>query len=87
LKTASDELLLQLEAAWELASPAAFEAARRMLKLQAMKAALESRRSAPPVTPAQQLAELLRRPTLDATQRERLQALLAALRRRGSLGA
>ena len=86
LKTATDELLLQLEAAWELASPAAFEAARRMLKLQAMKAALESRRSAAPVTPAQQLAELLRRPTLDATQRERLQTVLAALRRRGSLG-
>lgn len=86
LKTASDELLLQLEAAWELASPAAYEAARRMLKLQAMKAALESRRLAAPVTPAQQLAELLRRPTLDATQRERLQAVLAALRQRGSLG-
>jgi DNA repair protein SbcC/Rad50 len=85
LKTTTDELLLQLEAAWELASPAAFEAARRMLKLQAMKAALESRRSSAPVTPAQQLAELLRRPTLDATQRDRLQAVLAALRRRGSL--
>jgi len=86
LKTASDELLLQLEAAWDLASPAAYEAARRMLKLQAMKAALESRRSAAPATPAQQLAELLRRPTLDATQRERLRGVLVALRQRGALG-
>ena len=81
----TDELLLQLEAAWGLESPPAFEAARRELKLLAMKAALESRR--PKVeasTPEQRLAELLRRPGLDALQRERLGAVVIALRRRGS---
>ncbi|MCC6853296.1 MAG: DUF349 domain-containing protein [Rubrivivax sp.] len=82
----SDELLLQLEAAWGLASPSAFEAARRALKLQAMKAALETRRpAAAPPAPVQMLAELLRRPGLDGTQRARLDAVLAGLRRRGSL--
>jgi hypothetical protein len=84
----TDELLLQLEAAWGLASPPAFEAARRLLKLQAMKAALETRRPAKaPATPQQGLVELLRRTTLDALQRERLAAIVSALRRRGSLAA
>ncbi len=88
LAAPTDELLLHLEAAWGLESPAAFEAARRQLKLQAMKAALETRRpAAAPATPAQWLTELLRRPTLDASQRERLRDVLAALRRRGSLTA
>ena len=41
---ATDELLLQAEASWGLASPPAFESARRMLKLQAMKLAMEGRR-------------------------------------------
>lgn len=90
LQASSDELLLQLEAAWGLDSPAAFESARRQLKLQAMKAALETRRpaaaaAAATTTPVQQLAELLRRATLDAAQRERLGAVLSALRRRGPL--
>jgi exonuclease SbcC len=86
LAQSTDELLLQLEAAWGLESPAAIESARRLLKLQAMKAALESRRpAAPSPSPAQWLAELLRRTALDAAQRERLDAVLAALRRRGSL--
>lgn len=83
LKDSTDELLLQLEAAWGLASPPAFEAARQMLKLQAMKAALETRRpAAPPATPEQRLAELLRRKALDVPQRERLGRVLATLRRR-----
>lgn len=89
-KATTDELLLQLEAAWGLASPADCEAARRQLRLQAMKAALETRRpaSAPsaPATPGQWLAALLRRPTLDAGQRERLAGVLAELRRRGPAG-
>jgi hypothetical protein len=83
---ASDDLLLRLEAAWGLPSPPAFEPARHLLKLQAMKAALETRRPAQaPVPPAHCLAELLHRPLFDAAQRERLQAIVAALRRRGSL--
>jgi len=88
LADSTDELLLQLEAAWGLDSPPAFESARRQLKLQVMKAALETRRpAAAPTTPEQRLTELLRRSTLDAVQRERLGAVLAALRRRGSLAA
>ena len=87
LKASTDELLLQLEAAWGLDSPPAIESARRQLKLQAMKAALETRRpAAAPATPAQWFTELLRRTTLDALQRERLGAVVSALRRRGSLG-
>jgi hypothetical protein len=86
LATSTDELLLQLEAAWGLESPPAFESARRALKLQAMKAALETRRpAAAPASPAQGLTELLRRTALDAVQRERLDAVVAALRRRGPL--
>ena len=87
LTASPDDLLLQLEDAWGLDSPAAFEPARRQLKLQAMKAALETRRSAASIaaTPQQWLTELLRRTALDAVQRERLSAVLSALRRRGSL--
>ena len=87
LTASTDELLLQLEEAWGLDSPAAFESARRLLKLQAMKAALETRRSAATAatTPQRWLSELLSRTALDAVQRERLGAVLAALRRRGSL--
>ena len=88
LTASTDELLLQLEASWGLDSPPAFESARRQLKLQAMKAALETRRpAAVAATPEQGLAELLRRTALDASQRERLGAVLSALRRRGSMAA
>ncbi len=88
LATSTDGLLLQLENAWGLDTPGAFESARRELKLQAMKAALETRRSAATVaaTPQRWLAELLRRTALDTVQRERLGTVLSALRRRGSLG-
>lgn len=81
----ADELLLQLEAAYQLDSPPAFEAARRALKLQAMKAALESRPSAALAarTPDQWLAAALGRFGLDAAQRARLGAILKALRERG----
>ena len=89
LTAPTDELLLQLEAAWALVSPPAFESARQQLKLKAMKAALETRRpaaaAATPAAPEHWLAELLRRATLDAVQRDRLGAALQALRRRGSL--
>jgi hypothetical protein len=81
----ADELLLQLEAAYQLESPAAFEAARRALKLQAMKAALESRPAAASAafTPDQWLAAALGRTGLDTAQRARLGAILMALRERG----
>ena len=86
VSVSTDELLLQMEAAWGLESLPAFEPARRLLKLQAMKAALETRRpAAAPATPQQWFTELLRRSTLDPLQRERLGALLSALRRRGTL--
>ena len=82
-----DELLLQLEAAWNLPSPPVFAAARRELQLRAMKAALETRRASPAAqtatAPEQWLAEALRRPTGEPAQRERLNAVLAALRQRG----
>ena len=84
---ATDELLLQAEASWGLNSPPAFESARRMLKLQAMKLAMEGRRPAmaAPLTPEQTLATLLHRAGLDALQRQRLGTVLAALRQRGPL--
>jgi hypothetical protein len=81
----ADELLLQLEAAWQVESPAAFEAARRDLKLLALKSALEGGRAAAPApTPDQLLGAALGRASLDAAQRERLASVLAALRRRPS---
>ena len=80
-----DELLLQIEAAWELPTPPAFEAVRRQRKLLAMKLSLEGRRSAAPeaLAPVAMLALLLARADLDAGQRDRLAAVLAAWRRRG----
>ncbi len=84
----TDAVLLQLEAAWNLPSPPAQAAARRELQLQAMKAALETRRTpaaaATATTPEQWLAEALRRPLgADAAHQQRLGAVLAALRQRG----
>jgi hypothetical protein len=80
-----DELLLQIETAWELPTPPAFEAARRERKLLAMKATLEGRRGAADkaLSPDAVLARLLGRTGLDAGQRERLAAVLAGRRRRG----
>jgi hypothetical protein len=82
---AVDQCLLQVEAAWNLPSPPAHEDARRALKLQAMKAAMESRRpsAAPTRTPEELFADVLRQPTLNEDQQARLEALLQALRRRG----
>lgn len=81
----ADDLLLQLEAAFELESPPAFQGARRALKLQAMKAALEGRSSAAPaaLAPDQWLAAALGRAALDAAQRERLGQVIKALRSLG----
>ena len=89
ITTTADDLLLQLEAAFQLDSPPAFEAARRELKLQAMKAALERRQStaSAPLTPDNLLAAVLGRTALDDQQRERLGKVIAAVRDRGPTGA
>jgi hypothetical protein len=83
--TSTDDLLLQLEAAWGLESPPQFDQARRLLKLQAMKAALETRRSVAPASPSRCVAALLGRGGLDELQRTRLGGVLEALRHRGSI--
>lgn len=80
-----DDLLLQIETAWDLPTPPAFESARRERKLLAMKESLEGRRSVAPeaLAPVAALALLLGRNGLDAGQRDRLAAVLAAWRLRG----
>lgn len=80
--TAVDDLLLQLEAALDMPSPPERQAERRQLKLRALKEAMEGRGPAAP-GPAQHAAAwlaMLRQGGLDAAQRQRLQALVAALR-------
>jgi hypothetical protein len=81
-----DELLLQIEIAWDLPTPPLFESVRRSRKLLAMKQSLEGRRAAPAqaLAPAAILALLLGRGHLDAIQVERLAAVLMALRRQGA---
>ncbi len=83
-----DEWLLQIETAWDLPTPQAFESARRECKLLAMKAALEGRRASAPraLAPDAALALLLGCGGLDVEQRDRLRAVLAAWRRRGLHG-
>lgn len=80
----TDRLLLQAEMALDIASPEAFQAARREMKLQAMKAALESRQA--PVAAAvgleEAVAQLLTAGPLDGAQRARFDAVIAALRSR-----
>ncbi len=85
----ADELLLQLEAAFQLDSPPAFQGARRTLKLQAMKVALEGRASAAPapLAPDQWLAAALGHSAFDGPQRARLAQVIAALRERGPASA
>ncbi len=88
---ACDDLLLQLEAALDLPASAESQAARRDLKLRALKDALEGR-AAQTQDPVQQRAQwfaaALRQGGLSSLQRERLRALIAALRQAapGSLG-
>lgn len=81
----ADELLLQIETAWGLPTPPAYEEARRTRKLLAMKAALEGHRSEVPAAPRPDdaLALLLGRSGLDGSQQARLAAILDARRRRG----
>ncbi len=89
--TACDDLLLQLEAALDLPASAESLAARRDLKLRALKDALEGRsaQTQDPVTQrAQWFATALRQAGMSPLQRERLRALIAVLRQAqpGSLG-
>lgn len=80
-----DDLLLQLESTLNIASPVAVEGARRALKLQALKNALEGRKSASPAPPdiSQLTAAVLGCTHITADQRNRLQAVIAALRQAG----
>ena len=79
---------MQLEIALQLDSPPEAQAARRELKLLAMKAALEGRPSAAPKPAIDALfATLLGRVALDTRERERLRAVVDALRKRGPAGA
>jgi hypothetical protein len=77
-------LFLQLEAAWDLPSPADYEAARREMKLLAMKLAMEGRHRGreTPLSPDQCFAALLARTGLDEAQRQRLGAVVDTLRQR-----
>ncbi|MDC8771827.1 DUF349 domain-containing protein [Roseateles albus] len=76
-----DEILLQLEAALDLPASAEMQAARRQLKLKALKDALEGRGAA--LQGAQQqaawLREALRASNCSAAQTERLHGLIKAL--------
>ena len=80
--SALDSVLLKLEAALNLASPADVQAARRDMKLRAMKAALEGRSAnqAPPPSVEVLTQAALRHAHPSAPQRERLHAIIAALR-------
>ena len=76
---ALDGVLLQLEAALNMVSPADFHAARRDMKLRAMKAALEGR-NATPAPSLEALAQTALRHAHPSTpQRARLQAVIDAL--------
>ncbi len=81
LETAAMQIL-QLEAALDLDSPPAFQAARRDLKLRAMKAAIEARQSVT-ITNAdieRLLGDVIAQPRMDATSIGRINNILAAIR-------
>ena len=85
-----NDLLMQLEYAFDIPSPAAFQAARRSLKLQRMKEAMEGRLSASS-TPAdinEMTAAVFACPHHDVEQRHRREAIIAMLRKSvaGGLG-
>lgn len=83
----TDAVLLRLEVALDIPSPPEFQSARRDLRLLAMKIAMEGQQSAD--AKADDAAILLidalgRRP--NASQRNRLQTIIAALRERPTSG-
>lgn len=79
---ALDQLLLQLEFTLEIQSPAAFQAARQALKFQALKNAMEGRRSAAPAWPdiEKMTAAAIGYTQPSPDQLSRLQSIIAALR-------
>ncbi|HEY7241355.1 MAG TPA: DUF349 domain-containing protein [Burkholderiales bacterium] len=81
------EMLLNLEAALSLDSPPEFEAARRQLKMNALKFAMENRRPDAGASPAdieRWLLEATATPRLDPASRVRLEKIIAAVRARVS---
>jgi len=77
-----DAVLLQLESAFDIASPPAFQSARRDIKLRALKSAMEGRQ---PVGDAKAgiekwLAQALSAARTDPVSRRRLDAILAAMK-------
>jgi hypothetical protein len=76
--------MLKLEAALDLASPAAFQAARQQMKLLAMKQAIEARQAV--VVSSSDIerwvAEAISTPLADAAANARLRAILNGLRAR-----
>ena len=73
-------MLLQLEAALNVSVAPEWQAARRDLKLRALKDTLEGRNPRPATPPADCLPAALRQKGLTDVQRERLRAVIAALR-------
>ena len=83
-EAALGDVWLQFEAALDMPTTPELQAARRGLKLQALKAALEgraSREANPEIERAQWLAAALRQGVPGAAHGERLFAVIAALRR------
>jgi exonuclease SbcC len=81
-REAPDAVLLQLEVALDIPSPATFQAARRELKLRALKDAMEGRQHdvAAKAGIEKMMAQALSAARLDAASRGRLEVILAALR-------
>lgn len=76
------ERMLQLESALDIESPTAFHAARRDLKLRAMKAAIEARQSVN-ISNAdieRWIAEVIARPTDEVSSNARIAAIIKAVR-------
>jgi hypothetical protein len=79
------DTLLNLEVGLSLDSPSEFEAARRQLKMNALKFAMENRRPSA-TTPAdieRWLLEAAATPRPDELSRARLEKIIAAVRSRG----
>jgi hypothetical protein len=84
---ALDSVLLQLESTLDIPSPPEFQSDRRELKFRALKNALESRQgpNSADTDPERLTAAALGQATANAVQRERLGAVMAAVRAREPL--
>jgi DNA repair protein SbcC/Rad50 len=80
---AQNAALLQLEIALDIEPPAQFAAARRDFKLRAMKAALEGKSSSATPEFDQLMADALAHASADAGARDRLRAIVGALKAKG----